>query len=92
MVEQGLAEEGSPEALYLQPFSMLEAKLKVQRLNSENNKKELKALDENEKLPWMKTYLASSRHLFRNCWFTKFLNVLITKIVNDRECKMSLAG
>jgi len=42
MLEEGLSTADTPEALYLQPFTVLEENLKVQRLNLENNKKEIK--------------------------------------------------
>ena len=43
-------------------------------------------------LPWFKHYQSTSRHLYRNCWFIKFLNVLCTLLREDRTMKLSKAG
>lgn len=39
--------------------------------------------------PWMQTYAATSRHLWRNQWLFSFLGQILARIANERNEKLS---
>ena len=80
----------SPQAVFLLPFCGEEAKFGIQDFNGDSkNKKPLKRFKKEDIKPWMYKYEATSRHLWRNQWLFTFLAQILTKIVKEREEKLS---
>lgn len=64
----------SPEANYLLPFALYEHTWKVEGFNGDyKNKKPLKKFKKGDIQPWMPTYTATARNLWRNQWLFNFL-------------------
>ena len=67
----------------------MEAELKCQELNLDDNKKAIKKLAKEDVKPWMAKYTSTSRTLYRGCWFMDFLAAIFLGVNEDKECKLS---
>ena len=81
----------------MQLFVKLEEAKHCQPLNYDGNRAMLKTLAKEHQdfvnYEWMWTYQATSRTVYRGCWFMDFLQKVFELLTTDREGKLNkLAG